>query len=288
MAACSIDTGGQERGRRRREAWTRWRSSTISAGATRTTRRGWASSARRRAPCYDFAVAYGTPFISGKDSMFNDFRGYDDGFREAMISIPPTLLVSSFGVVGDIRRCQTIDFKVPGDLVYLIGATAAETGGSEYLAYAGEKREGKRHIGEAVPRVDAAVFMKGYRALEAAMHRGLVASSMSVERGGLGLALAKSSMAGMLGFTARLAEVPGDGTRDDFTLFSESQGRVLVSVDPARADEFEKLCAGVPLGRIGRVAADEGIEITGTGGGTVVRTDVRRLLGAYKGLFKDF
>jgi phosphoribosylformylglycinamidine synthase subunit PurSL len=111
---------------------------------------------------------------------------------------------------------------------------------------------------------------------------------MSVERGGLGLALAKSSMAGMLGFTVRLADVPSGTGRDDIILYSESQGRVLVSVAPAHKDEFEKLFRGLPLGRIGSVTAGDGIEITGTGGNTVVRTGVRRLMSAYKGLFKEF
>ncbi|HOD13695.1 MAG: phosphoribosylformylglycinamidine synthase [Spirochaetes bacterium] len=238
--------------------------------------------------CYEFAVAYGTPFISGKDSMFNDFRGYDEEFRQAMISIPPTLLVSSFGVVGDIRLCQTIDFKAPGDLIYVIGGTSGETGGSEYLAYAGEKSTGKRWIGASVPRVDTGAFKKLYRALETALAKGLVASSTSVERGGLGLALAKSSMAGMMGFTARLSDVPAETGRDDFILYSESQGRVLVSVDPAKKDGFERLFAGLPLGRIGSVTGGDAIEITGRKGNPVVRTGVQRLMNVYKGLFKEF
>ena len=90
--------------------------------------------------------------------------------------------------------------------------------------------------------------MKTYRALEAALAKGLVASSMSIERGGLGLALAKSAMAGMLGFTADLSDVPAETGRDDVMLYSESQGRVLVSVDPAKKEEFERLFAGLPLG----------------------------------------
>ncbi len=73
--------------------------------------------------CYDYSVAYGTPFVSGKDSMFNDFRGYDEDFNEVMISIPPTLLVSSIGVVEDRMSCQTLDFKCAGDLVYVLGET---------------------------------------------------------------------------------------------------------------------------------------------------------------------
>ena len=110
--------------------------------------------------CYDFAVAYGTPFISGKDSMFNDFKGYDEYMNDVMISIPPTLLVSSIGVVSDWKRCQTIDFKREGDLIYVLGETRDEMGGSEYLAYRGMLITDKPFIGNNVPKVDAAAFSK--------------------------------------------------------------------------------------------------------------------------------
>jgi phosphoribosylformylglycinamidine synthase len=238
--------------------------------------------------CYDFAVAYGTPFISGKDSMFNDFRGYDDSFKEIVLSIPPTLLVSSIGIVEDIRTCQTIDFKFPGDLIYAIGMTGDETGGSEYLAYSGERISGRRYIGDAVPKVSAGEFAKVYRAVEAALLRGLVASIISVERGGLGLALAKSAMAGMTGATVRLSEVPSGAERNDTLLYSESQGRVLVSVSPANRAEFERVFQGLPMGRIGEVSEAPVIEITGIKGNTIVHTDIDSLMKSYKGRFKDF
>jgi phosphoribosylformylglycinamidine synthase subunit PurSL len=238
--------------------------------------------------CRDYAIAYRTPFISGKDSMFNDFRGFDETFREEMISIPPTLLVSSIGVVDDIRTCQTIDFKFPGDLVYLIGVTRDETGGSEYLAYRGEMISGRRYIGDDAPSVPAEGFVTLYRALETAIDRGLVSSSLSVERGGLGLALAKSALAGMLGFSADLAAVPSETGRNDSILYSESQGRVLVSVNPARKKEFEQIFAGMQVGLIGTVTEKPVIEITGLKGNTIVRIGIDELMETYKGLFKDF
>ncbi|HNR87068.1 MAG TPA: AIR synthase-related protein [Spirochaetota bacterium] len=239
--------------------------------------------------CYDYAVAYGTPFVSGKDSMFNDFRGYDEHFNEVMISAPPTLLVSSIGVVEDVGFCQTIDFKFPGDLIYLIGETLDETGGSEYLAYMGERTSGARYIGDTAPSVDAAKNAAAYRALSAAMRRGLVASSISVERGGLGVALAKSAMAGMLGCGIDLSAVPTKGvSRNDTILYSESQGRVLVSVDPNNADAFETAMRGVALGRIGAVTNDDSVRVKGTNGGNIITASVDALLGRYRGVFKDF
>ncbi|MBN2158264.1 MAG: phosphoribosylformylglycinamidine synthase [Spirochaetes bacterium] len=238
--------------------------------------------------CYDYALAYGTPFISGKDSMFNDFRGYDENFNEVMISIPPTLLVSSIGVVDDIRKCQTIDFKFPGDLVYCIGVTGDETGGSEYLAYAGEGISGRKFTAGEVPGVAADEFVRSYRALKRAFEQGIISSSISIERGGLGVALAKSAMAGMLGVSADLAAIQADTERDDVILFSESQGRLLLSVSPDNRDEFERLFSSVPIGLLGRVEKSPVIKIRGRKGKAVVKTKLDSVVKAYKGVFKDF
>ena len=184
--------------------------------------------------------------------------------------------------------CQTIDFKCPGDLVYVVGMTGDETGGSEYLACMGEKLSGRRYIGDAVPKVSAEEIMKTYRALENALAGGLVASSVSIERGGLGVALAKSALAGMLGVSIDVSKTPSRASRNDTLLFSESQGRLLLSVSPALRAEFEKAFAGVPLGLVGCVTAERVINITGTGGSAIVRADVDSLMKSYKGVFKDF
>ncbi len=236
--------------------------------------------------CYDFAVAYGTPYISGKDSMFNDFRGYDDAGNEVMISIPPTLLISSIGIVMDVMACQTIDFKFPGDLIFLLGETGNELGGSEYLAYVGEKLEGKKFIGDGVPRVDAKKNRSLYGVLETVIARGLAVSSESVERGGIGVALAKSAMAGMRGFDVTLPPTKGK-LRSDTFLFSESQGRVLLTVRPGDRGIFENAVKGIPCAFLGTVSEGTGVRIS-SGGVPVVETAVEVLLDAYRGRFKDF
>ncbi len=239
--------------------------------------------------CYDFAVAYGTPFISGKDSMYNDFKGYNDKLEEVKISVPPTLLISSIGIVEDVRTCQTIDFKFPGDVIYILGETGNECGGSEYYALMGELLSGKRFVGTGVPGVNAEKNRLLYAAFERAMTAELVASSISLERGGLGLALVKSAMAGMLGFTADLAKVPSrEKLRDDAALYSESQGRLLVTVDPKRSGEFEVLFAGIRIARIGRVNESGLIEILGAGGNAIISTDINECLDSYRGVFKNF
>ena len=147
---------------------------------------------------YDYCRAYDLPCISGKDSMKNDYRVGD-----AKISIPPTVLFSVLGVIEDVTTVVTMDAKRPGDVVYVLGMTRAELGGSEYYALLG-------HLGDSVPRVDATVARRLYEALSAAMARGLVASCHDCSDGGLGVALAETAFAGGLGMEIDLRLVPRD------------------------------------------------------------------------------
>ncbi|MFC1669186.1 AIR synthase-related protein [Spirochaetota bacterium] len=288
MAACSIDTAV-------RNAISVGGSLKVMAlldnfcwcDSTNPERLGQLKEAARS--CYDFAVSYGTPFVSGKDSMFNDFKGYDEDFNEVMISVPPTLLISSIGVLEDINICQSIDFKCPGDLIYVIGTTGDEMGGSEYLSYMGESISGKGYMGINVPRVNSEEFKKTYVAFEKALEKRLITSTISIERGGLGIALMKSSLAGLLGLSADLSQMPLNGIeRNDGALFSESQGRFLVSVEPAKKKKFEKLFSKIPMGLIGTVSGDKKISIKGMGGKNIIDADIDELMKKYKGIFKGF
>lgn len=288
MAACSIDTAVRN---------------AISAGASldhlaildnfcwcdsNNPKRLWQLKNAAKG-CYDFAVAYGTPFISGKDSMFNDFRGYDENLEEVEISIPPTLLISSIGVMKDIRKAQTIDFKFPGDIIYLIGRTSEETGGSEYNALMGERERGRKYTGRNIPFVDAVLFKKIYAGMERAIEKELVSSCISVERGGLGVAVAKSGLAGMTGFELGLGEVKGNEVlRNDIILYSESQGRFVASVNPALQNEFEECFKDLPLARIGRVREDQKIVITGTEGKRIINTDLSEMNYFYRKTLKKY
>jgi phosphoribosylformylglycinamidine synthase II len=239
--------------------------------------------------CYDYAVAYGTPFVSGKDSMFNDFRGYDENFDEVVISIPPTLLISSIGVIDSIDYCQSLDFKYENDLIYVLGETRDETGGSEYCAYMGEKIEGKAFTGTEVPDVDAEKNAVLYRAFEGAMKDGLIASSISIERGGLGIAIGRSALGGQLGFNIDLSKVPQRGVeRNDTLLFSESQGRFLVSVAPQNKSAFEDAFTECIFGEIGTITKKSTGNIKGLSGNECATLDLDLLMKKYKGLFEGF
>ncbi|MGH9857592.1 MAG: AIR synthase-related protein, partial [Acidobacteriota bacterium] len=193
---------------------------------------------------YDYAVAYGTPYISGKDSMFNDFKGFDEKGKPITISILPTLLISSVGVIDDITKVVSLYAKIPGDLVYILGETQDELAGSEYF-------KAIHAEGTSVPSVNAQKNQKLYQAVYKAIQNNLLASSISITRGGLGIGLAKKAIGGQLGLAVSLQKLPGDVSRDDFALYSESQGRILVTVAKENKTAFEKMLQGNSFALIG-------------------------------------
>lgn len=234
--------------------------------------------------CYDTAVAFGAPFISGKDSMYNDFKGFDSHGKPSHIAIPPTLLISSVSVIDEAASAISIDVKQENDLVYILGETHDETGGSEYFRMLSEK-QGGLHTGRHVPTVNAKKNKKLYDVFYAASKAGLIASAISIGRGGLGIALAKSAMAGMLGIRINLSLLPGNTKKDDSCLFSESQGRILVSIAPDKRLAFEKQCTVIPFACIGRVTKNPDFIIEGMQKKTVVSTSVEDLLNVYRKTF---
>ncbi len=232
---------------------------------------------------YDYTVGYGTPIVSGKDSMFNDFRGYDEKGNPIAISIPPTLLISAIGVVKDIRKVVTPEFKIAGDTIYLLGETHDELGASEY--YKLLSKGDIRNIGNTVPKVDLKKNIQIYKALEAAIDKELVASSVSIASGGIAIALAKASIGGNLGFAVDLKNTGSSSV--DAKLFSESQGRILVSVAKANVVAFEKIMKGIPCAKIGTVNKEKRC-IVKDGRTTVVDTTVDMLAKSYLSFSKQF
>ena len=224
--------------------------------------------------CYDYAVGYGTPFISGKDSMFNDFNGYDKKGNPVAVSIPPTLLISSIGVMNDLYKTVSPEFKNNGDVIYLLGETNNELGASEYFKMLA-KKEVNRAIGNNVPKVDIKKNIKTYRALEKVIQKELVASAMSVNSGGLGITLAKASVGGMVGCNVSIKNIKGNAKSSDEKLFSESQGRILVSVSPKNVSTFEKIMKSVPYTKLGNVEKNGKVIITDKN--KVVETNVKNL-----------
>jgi phosphoribosylformylglycinamidine synthase len=219
----------------------------------------------------DYCTAYGIPLISGKDSMKNDY-----GVPPNKISIPPTLLFTVLGRMEDVSTAVTMDVKNPGDLVYVIGVTRHELGGSEYYAQNG-------FTGNSIPSVDAEVARRTYEKISALTRVGVVNSCHDCSDGGLGVCLAESSFAGGLGMEVSLKNLPRDGIeRDDLILFSESQSRFVITVDPDVKEQVEQELGGVPFDCIGRVSKDDRFQIRGTGGSIIVSTTIGELKIAWK------
>lgn len=223
--------------------------------------------------CYDTAVAFGTPFISGKDSMFNDFKGFDKDGQEIKISVPPTLLISSTGVIEDTDKCITLDAKQEGDLVYILGETKDEMGGSEYV-YNYLKQEGGK-----VPEVDTKTAIKLYKSLEGAIDKKLIASSYSIGIGGLAMGLAKTAIGGKLGMEVDLSELNLD---NNIALYSETQSRLVVTVNPKNKDKFEKIFASQKIYNIGEIIKDKFIIKD------IINLDITDMEENYKKTFKDY
>jgi phosphoribosylformylglycinamidine synthase len=220
---------------------------------------------------YDYTTAYGVPCISGKDSMKNDYH-----IGSVKISIPPTLLFSTMGKIEDVRKTITMDTKTPGDLVYVIGETYAELGGSEWFAMHG-------HTGNQVPKVNAEKAKKLYNALSKAIQEGVVASCHDCSDGGLGVALAETAFAGGLGMAVNLALVPSSGVdRDDALLFSESQSRFVVTIPPAAKESFEDLMKGTASSHVGTVLAEGLFRIDGIRGTRIVEEYISTLKEAWQ------
>jgi phosphoribosylformylglycinamidine synthase len=183
----------------------------------------------------------------------------------------PTLLFTVSSVVEDIAKCITMEAKLPEDLVYVLGETRNELGGSEYYQM-------MNHVGLHVPKVDAKDLWPLYLCLHQAIQEGLVASAHAVTRGGLGVHLAMVAMGGELGMDIRLGDVPsGEGLTDSRILFSESAGRFLVTVAPERQKAFEKIFSDMKINNIGVVTESSMLRVRGSQGALIIEEEVSQL-----------
>ena len=186
--------------------------------------------------CYDVAKELQTPFISGKDSLNNEFSYLDEQGKKQTISIPSTLLISAMGQIADVRKCVTMDFKQAGNRLFLVGTTKQELGGSHFCVVQGASTRGN------VPQVDAASASMTFAGMHKAIFHGLVRSCHDLSEGGLAVAVSEMAFAGGLGATIALGEVSHsvakDALCDAVLLFSESNTRFLCEVSPDHVDEF--------------------------------------------------
>jgi phosphoribosylformylglycinamidine synthase len=234
--------------------------------------------------CYDIAKAYKVPFISGKDSLNNEYR-----VGNKTISIPGTLLISAISVMDDISKAISMDAKKSGSFIYMAGETLDELGGSEYFALNG-------FVGNSAPKVNPKNAKVLFERLNKAISLDLVRSCHDLSEGGLGVALAEMAFSGALGMTVFLNEVPykiknqkskikitnQNAKRDDFILFSESNSRFIVEVEKEKQKGFEKIMKGVSIGLIGCLSASPEFKIYGVKGNQIVSTDINVLKEAWQ------
>jgi phosphoribosylformylglycinamidine synthase len=201
--------------------------------------------------CYDAAVTYQTPFISGKDSLYNEYTGAD-GQKHA---IPGTLLISAVGILPDAGRAVTMDLKQPGSFLFVVGETRAELGASHFSQVGGRVRP--QHQVAPQPNKEAPVRFK---ILHRAIHEDLVLACHDCSEGGLAVALAEMCLAGQLGARVELMAVPRDPynayAADEAILFSESLSRFIVEVSPQNADAFKEMMGDIPHACIGVTGGD--------------------------------
>ncbi len=246
---------------------------------------------------YDYTSLYGIPCISGKDSMKNDYLmslGLDpegenpykvgqilrDGSLK--ISIPPTLLFSVVAKIPDVRLAQTMDIKRPGAYIYLLGETYEELAGSEYFKIL-------NIFGGRVPTPRADLNKKIYIELRDAIYNRLIDSAHDLSDGGLGVAIAEKAFAGGYGAFLDLSALPFEGEkREDFILFSESAGRILVTVPKEKTKDFESLFQGLPCYLIGETISEPFLKIKGLAGKLIVDANIWDLKKAWQEPFGDW
>ncbi len=226
--------------------------------------------------CYDIAKIYETPFISGKDSLNNEYQ-----VEDTSIAIPPTLLISAIGIMEDVTKAISMDAKQANDLIYILGDTKDEMGGSHYFDIHGFQ-------GNRVPAVKAQAGKKLIFALSKATGQGVVKACHDCSEGGLGVAAAEMAFAGGVGITLDLSKVPSsDGLdRNDRILFSESNSRFVVEVAPEHQQAFESLLQGNIFGLIGKTQSSTLFQVIGLNGKSVVRADIYELKDAWQRMLR--
>lgn len=230
------------------------------------------SLVRASLACHDVAMAFGTPFVSGKDSLNNEFSYFNDLGQKQTVAIPASLLITAMGQMEDVRRAVTMDLKSPGNLLYQIGVTKDELGGSHFSLV-------NKLSGGNVPQVDLPLAVQIFATLHQAINAGLIRSCHDLSEGGLAVAAAEMAFAGEVGAELSLSGLATQSRLTDAgkLLFSESNTRFLVEVVPAKAADFETVFAGLPVTQVGKTIAEQVLTVESPQGTRVVQSDLKEL-----------
>ncbi|MDO9576135.1 MAG: phosphoribosylformylglycinamidine synthase subunit PurL [bacterium] len=215
---------------------------------------------------YNVASAYKMPFISGKDSLYNEFES--DGEKQSVL---PTILISGIGFIKDVKKGITQSIKVPGAPIYIIGRTYSELGSS--LLY----RILKIQNGEE-PSLHPQEAIELYRKLHIAIKKGVIFSCHDCSEGGIGIAVSEMCFGTGLGIKLSLDNVPVSDVKNPFSiLFSESNSRFIVEVSREREKEFEEIMSEMPFGKVGEVIPSRNLVIE-----NLINIPVERLENVWK------
>jgi phosphoribosylformylglycinamidine synthase len=228
--------------------------------------------------CKDVAIAFGTPFISGKDSLNNEFSYVDPATGEKRtVAIPSSLLISAIGQIEDVGHCVTMDLKKAGNHLYLFGMTSDEMGGSHFALVNGLK-------GGRVPHLDLKRAPRIFNAVHAAITNRFVRSCHDLSEGGLAAAAAEMAFAGGFGVDLDLAQAAAVSNLYDpaALLFSESTTRFLIEVEPAVSAQFEAIFVGLPLAKVGQVTTGQRVRATAPNAGIVLDASCVELKSAWQ------
>jgi len=231
-----------------------------------------AALVRACAACYTTALAMGTPFISGKDSLNNEFVVNGES-----ICIPHTLLITAVGV-AERAHITTMDLKGAGNLIYQIGLSTPTFAGSTFAALRGES-------GSGIPRYDAKLALAIYRALNQAQAEGVILSAHDCSEGGLAVAVAEMAFTGRVGVELQLSEgllssrtgIPARSSIDQALLFAECNSRILVEVAPDQASAFESCFTDLPCTKIGETSTSGKLTVLGCDGAELLRESLETL-----------
>lgn len=216
---------------------------------------------------YKYAKEFGTPCLSGKDSMYVDGNLPSKYGQIQKVSAAPSLQITAVGKIEDVMKCQTLDFKKPNDIIYIVGETKDELGASEYYELRG-------HLGLNVPTINSAESIKIFNAMSKVIESGIPSSVHGIYRGGFGVSIAQASFAGELGAEVDLSKIPTKLTRNDKLLYSETGSRFVVSVSQENKSKFEQIMNTIPFAEIGRVCAHQNLIIKGVDGQEIINSNI--------------
>ena len=226
--------------------------------------------------CHDGALAYRAPFISGKDSLSNQFTT-DEG---TLITIPQTLLITALGIVDDVKQCATMDAKSPGDALLIVGRTDSTLGGSHYRMITGDDTRNSH-----IPRTDLALGPRTAQTIAPLVADGHASAAHDCSDGGLLVAAAEMAFAGRLGLDLDLAALPTDRELDAITAcFAETPSRYLLAVSPDRLDPVINALrdAALPFAQIGTFADHDRLTLRTPRDGRVLNSSIESLHRAWQ------